>query len=97
MCLEASGCVDWSFQFWDFGHECGIKAQMERVNLVESDAYVVERSEIGNESNKRLFQEAFGDTARSPLQCDVGEADIILVVLLLFRLCTVLCRGLTSS
>jgi hypothetical protein len=70
--LEATGVLDWSFQFLDYDQKCRIKNKMERLNPIGNNVYVIRCSDVGSELGKRTFEEAFGDTLDVDLEFTVG-------------------------
>jgi hypothetical protein len=69
---EATGVLDWSFQFWDYDQKCRIKNKMERLNPIGNNMYVIWCSDVDSELGKRTFEEAFGDTLDADLGFTVG-------------------------
>ena len=58
--LEATGVIEWPFQFWDNDENCWIKPKMECLNLVGDKKFVVRSTIIRAKTGKSTFDKAFG-------------------------------------
>ena len=79
MCLEATGILDWSFQFWKYDQKYRIKNKMEKMNLIGNNVYVIQYSDVDSELGKRTFEEAFGDTLDVDLGFMVGVEELVVI------------------
>jgi hypothetical protein len=75
--LEATGVINWPFQFWDQARQCRIKSKMELLNPMANNMHVIKNCGLGFEPIKRTFDKAFGDNVPKALGTSVlHEEDV---------------------
>jgi hypothetical protein len=55
--LEDISIVDWLFLFWDFVNSCVVNPNLERVNKVRPDVYVLPSNHASNSAKRRRQEE----------------------------------------